>query len=107
LVAQGNDLDVLILNAQDAPDLNVGGQLSLKKVAGEIPALRAAGISDPVIKELLEGRLPTEQEVDAVTRFKNLRHGDAEWVKKYLSGDHDAIRESMLISMVLMQQAPV
>ena len=103
LVAQGNDLDVLILNAQDAPDLNIGGQLSPKKIAGEIPALRAAGISDGAILELLENRIPTPAEIDAVSRFQKMRHGDQAWVTKYLAGDHEAVRESRLMSMVLMQ----
>jgi hypothetical protein len=104
LVAQGNDLDVLILNAQDAPDLNIGGQLSPKKIAGEIPSLRESGLSDDVIKELLSDRVPTPQEIDAVSRFQKMRHGDQAWVTKYLAGDHEAVRESKLMSMVLMMR---
>jgi hypothetical protein len=104
IISTGSDLDVLILNAQDAPDLNIDGQLSPKKIAGEIPALRAAGISDPTIRELLEGRVPTPQEIDAVSRFQKMRHGDQAWVTKYLAGDHEAVRESKLMSMVLMMR---
>jgi hypothetical protein len=106
IISTGSDLDVLILTAQDAPDLNIEGKLSPKKVAGEIPALRESGLSDDVIKELLSGRESTPQEVDAVKRFKALRHGSPEWVDRFLKGDHDAVRESRLMSIVLMQ-APV
>jgi hypothetical protein len=106
IISTGSDLDVLILNAQDAPDLNIDGQLSPKKIAGEIPSLRESGLSDDVIKELLSGRESTPQEVDAVKRFKAMRHGSKEWVDRYLKGDHDAVRESRLMSMVLLAAAP-
>jgi hypothetical protein len=104
-IAEGGDLDAMVAAAQDAPDTSVGGALSARKVAGEIASLREH-LSDGVITELLAGRESTPQEVDAVRRFKALRHGDSEWIKKYLAGDHNAVRESRLISIVLMQQAP-
>jgi hypothetical protein len=103
-VAEGGDLDALIVAAADQPDTNVNGELSLKKVAGEIPSLRESGLSDDVIKELLSDRVPTPQEIDAVSRFQKMRHGDQAWVTKYLAGDFDARREGMLMSMVLMMR---
>jgi hypothetical protein len=105
-VAEGGDLDAMIVAAADQPDTNVNGELSLRKVAGEIPSLRESGLSDDVIKELLSGRESTPQEVDAVKRFKAMRHGSKEWVDRYLKGDHDAVRESRLMSMVLLAAAP-
>jgi hypothetical protein len=102
IISTGSDLDALILAAHDAPDTNVNGEFSLRKVAGEIPSLRESGLSDDVIKELLSGRESTPQEVDAVKRFKAMRHGNSDWVKKYLAGDHEAVRESRLMSMVLL-----
>jgi hypothetical protein len=101
--SEGNDLDLMILAAPDMPDLNIDGTLSPKKIAGEIGSLRESGLSDDVIKELLTGRTSTVAEVDAVKRFKAMRHSSKEWVDRYLAGDHDARRESMLMSMVLMQ----
>jgi hypothetical protein len=105
-VAEGGDLDAMIVAAAGQPDTNVNGELSLRKVAGEIPSLRESGLSDDVIKELLSGRESTPQEVDAVKRFKAMRHGNSDWVKKYLAGDHEAVRESRLMSMVLLAAAP-
>lgn len=104
LVSEGNDLDALVIAAQDAPDTSANGELSLRKVGGEIPALRAAGISDGAILELLGNRIPTPAEIDAVSRFQKMRHGDQAWVTKYLAGDFDARREGMLMSMVLMMR---
>jgi hypothetical protein len=102
LVSEGNDLDAMIVAAQDSPDTNVGGVLSARKVAGEIPSLREH-LSDGVIAELIAGRESTKAELDAVTRLKAMRHGSKEWVDRFLKGDHDAVRESRLISIVLMQ----
>ena len=106
IISTGSDLDALILAAHDQPDSSIGGQLSLKKVAGEIPSLRSDGLTDETIKELLAGRESTPQEVDAVRRFKTARHSSKEWVDRYLAGEHEAVRESRLMSIVLMQ-APV
>jgi hypothetical protein len=98
----GNDLDLMILSAPDLPDINIDGQLSPKKVAGEIGSLRESGLSDDVIRELLSDRVPTPQEIDATKRFKAMRHGDEAWVKKFLAGDYEAGREAKLMSMILM-----
>jgi hypothetical protein len=104
LVSEGNDLDAMIVAAQDAPDSSIGGQLSLKKVAGEIGSLRESGLSDDVIRELLSDRVPTPQEVDAVKRFQKFRHGDEAWVKKYLAGSYEESREAKLMAAVLMHE---
>jgi hypothetical protein len=100
-VAEGGDLDALIVAAADQPDTSSGGELSLKKVAGEIPSLREH-LTDENIKELLSGRVSTPEEVAFVKKFQAARHGNSDWVKKYLAGDHEAVRESRLMSMVLL-----
>jgi hypothetical protein len=102
-VAEGGDLDALIVVAQDAPDTSANGELSLRKIGGEIPSLRSDGLTDETIKEPLAGRESTPQEVDAVRRFKTARHSSKEWVDRYLAGEHEAVRESRLMSIVLMQ----
>jgi hypothetical protein len=103
LAAQADPID-LIMSGQAAnlPNMSLDGKPSLATTAREIPALREAGISDGAIRELLEGRVPSAEEIDAVGRFRNLRHSSKEWVDRYLKGDAEARRESMLMSMVLM-----
>jgi hypothetical protein len=103
LVASGSDIDRVMSGEPGLPDLGIDGKLSLAKVAGEIPSLRESGLSDDVIKELLSGRESTPQELDAVKRFKAMRHSSKDWVDRYLKGDHEAVRESRLMSIVLMQ----
>jgi hypothetical protein len=100
-VAEGGDLDAMIVAAADQPDTSSGGELSLKKIAGEIPSLREH-LTDENIKELLSGRVSTPEEVAFVKKFQAARHGNSDWVKKYLAGDHEAVRESRLMSMVLL-----
>jgi hypothetical protein len=104
LVAQGSDVDRIMAGEPDLPNLSVGGQLSLKSVADAVPALRAAGISDGAIHELLSDRKPTAEEFMAVKRFKSMRHGDESWVKRFLAGDFEARRESTLMNMILLHE---
>jgi hypothetical protein len=100
-VAEGSDLDAFIVAAADQPDTNVNGQLSAKKVAGEITSLREH-LSDGVIREILEGRVPSTEEISATRKFKAMRHGDPKWVDAYLKGSFEETRESKLISSILM-----
>jgi hypothetical protein len=101
LVAQSDPIDIIMSGeAAGLPNSSRDGQPSLAATAREIPALREAGISDGAIRELLEGRVPSAEEIDAVGRFRNLRHSSKEWVDRYLKGDAEARRESMLMSMV-------
>jgi hypothetical protein len=105
LVAQGDPIDIVMSGeAAGLPNSSRDGKPSLAATAREIPALREAGISDGAIRELLENRIPTPAEIDAVSRFQKMRHGDPAWVTKYLAGDFDARREGMLMSMVLMMR---
>jgi hypothetical protein len=101
-VAEGGDLDAMIVAAQDTPDTSVNGELSLRKVAGEIPSLREH-LSDEVIKEMLAGRESTPTELAAVKKFQTMRHSDKSWVDRLLKGEYEAVREQRLCSIVLMQ----
>jgi hypothetical protein len=104
LVAQGDPIDIIMSGeAAGLPNSSRDGQPSLAATAREIPSLRESGLSDGVIKELLEGRESTPQELDAVKRFKTARHSSKEWIDRYLAGEHEAVRESRLMSIVLMQ----
>jgi hypothetical protein len=102
LVSEGNDLDAMIVAAQDTPDTNVGGELSARKIAGEIPALREH-LTDENIRELLSGRVSTPEEVAFVKKFQAARHSSKEWVARFLSNEHEAVREQKLCSIVLSQ----
>jgi hypothetical protein len=105
LVAAGDDVDRAMSGEPDLPDIGIDGKLSLAKVAGAIPDLREH-LSDGVIKELLSGRESTAEELTAVRKFQAMRHSDKTWVDRYLRGEYEAVRESRLISAVLLAAPP-
>ena len=98
---EGNDLDMMILAAPDLPDLTIEGKLSPKKIAGEIPAMRAAGIPDEAIRELLSGRKASAEEKAAATTLKAQLHGSPSWVEAFLRGEPENVKQSRLLSMIL------
>jgi hypothetical protein len=102
LIASGDDIDLAMSGDPNLPDSGGDGKLSLAKVAGAIPDLRDSGLSDGVIRELLSGRQSTPEELTAVKRLQTMRHSDPTWVKAYLSGQFEQVRESRLMSAVLL-----
>jgi hypothetical protein len=102
LIASGDDIDLAMSGDPNLPDSGGDGKLSLAKVAGAIPDLRDSGLSDGVIRELLSGRQSTPEELTAVKRLQTMRHSDPNWVKAYLSGQFEQVRESRLMSAVLL-----
>jgi hypothetical protein len=105
LIAQGDPIDRAMSGETNLPDIGIDGQLSLAKVASAIPDLREH-LSDGVIKELLSGRESTAAEIAAVKKFQSMRHSDKGWVDRYLKGEFEAVRESRLISAVLLAAPP-
>jgi hypothetical protein len=107
LVAQSDPIDIIMSGeAAGLPNTGFNGQPSLATTAREIPALRESGLSDGVIRELLEGRESTAEELSAVRKFQTMRHSDKSWVDRYLKGDFDAVREARLIAAVLSGAPP-
>jgi hypothetical protein len=107
LASQADAVDLVMSGeAEKLPNLGLNGQPSLAATAREIPALREAGLSDGVIRELLEGRESTAEELSAVRKFQTMRHSDKSWVDRLLKGEYEAAREQRLCSIVLMQAPP-
>jgi hypothetical protein len=107
LASQADAVDLVMSGeAEKLPNLGLNGQPSLAATAREIPALREAGLSDGVIRELLSGRESTAEELSAVRKFQTMRHSDKSWVDRYLKGDFDAVREARLIAAVLSGAPP-
>ncbi len=64
----------------------------------------ANGVSDGAIGEALRGDPVTRAEMAAVQAFKNMRHGDPEWVSRLLKGGYAERREHELMSIVLSSE---
>jgi hypothetical protein len=62
---------------------------------------REMGISDAVIRQTLTDQEVTQAEHDAVSRWRSDRMRDHDWVKKYLAGDGDQVRDMLLANIVL------
>jgi hypothetical protein len=107
LVSQSDPIDIIMSGeAAGLPNTGYNGQPSLSATAKEIPALKESGLSEGVIRELLQGRESTPEEVAAVRKFQTMRHSDKSWVDRLLKGEYEAAREQRLCSIVLMQAPP-
>lgn len=103
-VAAGDLTDLVMAGVVPAGAINYGDHASLRDQADAVPMLRAAGISDGAIRQLLEDRPVSRAEYDAVKQFQTARHRDPDWQKRLLAGDHAAGREQLLMSIVLSSE---
>jgi hypothetical protein len=85
-------------------ETTTGGQLPRRHVNEIVASMREAGLSDGAIGEALNGGKVTRAEMAAAKAFKNMRHGDAEWVKRFLAGSYAERRENMLLSIILTSE---
>ena len=102
--AAGDNVDDAIAGIEEpAPifETTTGGQLPRRVVNEVIASMRDAGVSDGAIGQALRGDSFSREEVAAVTALRAKLHGDADWVKRLLSGDYAAKREHLLMSIVL------
>ena len=107
IAAKGDTVDGIMAGADGLSNTAVNGVPAPATVAREIPALREF-LSDGEIAELLRGNhVASPAEIAAVKRLRAARHGDAQWVQRFLKGDPECVRESRLCSIVLAtQQGP-
>jgi hypothetical protein len=63
--------------------------------------MRSGGMHDDIIRELLAGKESSPELIEAANTLKATCHSDPEWVKRYLAGNHEAVRESRAISKAL------
>lgn len=81
-----------------------GGELPPGQILQFVESMRAAGVDDGVIRQVLEGHKVARWEVDAVTRLQKEKMTDQAWVKRLLTGDAVATREFTLMSIVLSSE---
>ncbi len=74
--------------------------ISPRNAVESVGWLREAGVSDGAIREVFDGKPASRADYDAVARLRAELLGNAEWVKKLLSGDHEAKRQLTLMSIV-------
>jgi hypothetical protein len=77
------------------------GELPARALATTVEQMRASGLNDETIRQAVAGEPVTKQEVEMAKRYQQMKHGDAEWVRKLLAGDFVARREQLLLSIIL------
>jgi hypothetical protein len=98
LIAAGDNVDKALAGVmEDGPFQQSGHTLNI----GVAATLRDKGIRDEVIREVLSERPVTQQEREMAVRWKADHMGDSEWVKKYMSGEREQVREMTLANIIL------
>src|SRR5262249_1369323 len=104
LASRDNRLDAAMSENPEFPMMETTDAehpLTTRELASVVESFREAGLANDVIKDVLEGKPVSAEERQAVQRFKNMRFGDSDWVRKLQACDHEAKREHLLMSSVL------
>lgn len=75
----------------------------LRLMANFADFFRDIGLSEQVIQETLSDQPTTQAIHDEAVRWRERHMKDADWVKRLMQGDPDAVRELHLCSIVLTQ----
>jgi hypothetical protein len=101
-VAAGGDDAVAVAMSGKLPDMATGDQ---RIMASTADWLRDIGFPPKAIQETLAGREPTAADVERARTWKARAMKNQDYVKRYLSGDGDAIREMTACDVVLSSQS--
>jgi hypothetical protein len=104
MVATGDKVDAAIAGIR--PDIQDGiiPDSSAVLMTNVAATLRANGISDDAIRQVLTGQKVSKQERGLVETWKGQRMRDPEWVKAYLSGDPQAAKDMTLANIVMSSE---
>lgn len=76
--------------------------ISERETVAEISRLRSTGLDDAAIAQLLRGEpLATAAEYRAVQAYERALLGDSDFVKSFLAGEQEAVREMTLVKIAL------
>jgi hypothetical protein len=98
MIATGDNVDKAVSGVLEDGPFQQSGHIQNVGVAA---SLRDQGIRDEVIREVLSGRPVTQQEHEMAVRWKADHMGDSEYVKKYLAGEREQVREMTLVNIIL------
>lgn len=92
----------LLAGAVDPLRSDIVAGVSGRETADEFHRLRQAGIDDDSIRQLMQGEPISEQEYRVLEEYQRQLLGNAEWVKLFLSGDHEAARQMTLVKIAML-----
>jgi hypothetical protein len=99
MVAAGGDDTVAVAMTGNPANMPTTDLHQMAHTAGWF---RELGIRDEVTSEFLRGGQVTPKEMEAVVNWKKEHFSDADWVKKFLSGDIKARQQMMLADSILV-----
>ena len=107
-VKEFNDLTGLVASADTTAEALTGKFTSPttadSHVLGGVEQLRQVGLTDDVIKSVIDGTPVSKQEHDAVSRLMKSKMADQLWTEKLLKGDATIKKEFTLMSIVLASE---
>jgi hypothetical protein len=95
------DADLALIGHHPDGHVDSGSGATLRDMIAAVPELREAGVSDDVIRQVLEDRPVSRAERALTEQLLRERMGDAEWRQKLMSGDYAVKRENLLMSVIL------
>jgi hypothetical protein len=96
VAAGGSDAEIAMSGAlPDLPDSQ------LKTMAGTAELLRNMGFPPLAIRETLAGKEATQADIAIATAWKSQHMRSPEFVKQFLSGEPDAVRQMMVADIIL------
>ena len=99
LVAKGDSVDMAMAGVLQPGVLQTSDHMELM---GGAQALRALGIQDGIIKDVLtDSHAVTKAEYEATKQWKADHMSNPEWVKLYMGGDNEARRKMALANIIL------
>jgi hypothetical protein len=103
LIATGDKVDAAIAGVTDIQD-GIIPDSSAVLMANVAADLREKGINDECIRQTLTGQKCSKQERTLVETWKGQRMRDPVWVKAYLSGDPQAVKDMTLANIVMSSE---
>jgi hypothetical protein len=97
----GGTSDIDVAMRGELPDVPSS---TLKHMAGTAEMLRGMGFPPLSIQETLAGKEASQTDVDIATAWKNQHMKSPEFVKQYLAGEPDAVRQMMVADIILSSE---
>jgi hypothetical protein len=101
--AARDTVDIAMSNGAIEHHLAAGGipDSDMRVMSETAEMLRGRGIGDDVIKQALSEQEITQHEHDLVAAWKAQHMKDTAWIKSFLAGDVDAVRQMTLANITL------
>lgn len=99
--APSDNIDAIVKGTARPDNIEVDGQTSISNQMSAAADMRALGIPDVAIRQLLEGNPVSRAEYDNVVSLRADRMTNSEWSAAYLKGSQSHVREMQLMNIII------